>query len=70
MRRILTLEDLRPQRPTNLPVAIHKTDGEGGAGGPGRGLHAPGPHEGVPGLGDGVGEDGGGVDSSIIRKRI
>lgn len=61
---VSTAEDLGADGAADLAVAVDEADGEGGARGAAGGLDAPGPHERVPGAGEGVGEHGDGVNGS------
>lgn len=70
MRRILAPEDLWAKSTTNLSVRVDEADAEGRTRGARRGLHAPGPHHGVPGGGEGRCYDGGGVDATGVGEGI
>jgi hypothetical protein len=58
MWRILTSENLRPKCTSNLFVGVDEANGECGASGPASGLHALGPHDGVPCRDEGRSDDG------------
>ena len=70
MRGVLGLKDLWADCEADLAARIREGDGEGGPGGPGRGLHAPGPHHGVPAVGDAHGEDSCRVHTAGVGVRV
>lgn len=64
-RSILAQEDLRPDRTTNLAVAVDKSDRECRARRSGRCLHTPRPHHWEPRRSHGVADESGRVDGAV-----